>query len=237
MNLEPRNSSLLSTDIVLALRRRIALLFWLPVLLISVAALLAYQVLPEIYQTSTTLLVTRAPTEDRTIYNDLMINRQIVKTYREIVLSNAVLREAASRIQLDLTTGELRSLVQVSQRGETEVFEISAQHEDPEIAASLADSVAEAFIEGIGQIMQVENVAVIDVAEVPHHPVKPQRLLLICLGALAGLFCSVAAVIVLEWMDRSFRTVEQIEQMLGLPVLASIPRFQVTDETGDKHAE
>jgi capsular exopolysaccharide synthesis family protein len=67
----------------------------------------------------------------------------------------------------------------------------------------------------------------VDIVDVPAVPSKPEglgrlTLLLLCTGA--GLIVGMAAALVVDGMDDSLREVEQVEQALGLPVLATLPR-------------
>lgn len=65
---------------------------------------------------------------------------------------------------------------------------------------------------------------VIDPANRPLSPGKPNRLMLILLSFLAGGIIGVGAVLVAEQHDQSMKNAEDVENLLGLPVLGAIPR-------------
>jgi capsular exopolysaccharide synthesis family protein len=65
---------------------------------------------------------------------------------------------------------------------------------------------------------------VIDPANRPLSPGKPNRLMLILLSFIAGGIIGVGAVLVAEQHDQSMKNAEDVENLLGLPVLGAIPR-------------
>jgi len=70
---------------------------------------------------------------------------------------------------------------------------------------------------------RITNVSVISPATMPGKPVKPQKGLLLFVGCLIGIIGGFGLAFVLEYMDHSLRTAEDVEHYLHLPVLASIP--------------
>jgi capsular exopolysaccharide synthesis family protein len=59
----------------------------------------------------------------------------------------------------------------------------------------------------------------------PGKPVKPQKVLILLLGAAAGLAVGAGLVFFLNGLDSSFKTPEEAEQVLGLPILGAIPQI------------
>ncbi len=70
---------------------------------------------------------------------------------------------------------------------------------------------------------RMTNVSIISPATLPRKPIKPQKGLLIFAGFLIGIIGGFGLAFVLEFMDHSLRTSEDVEHYLDLPVLASIP--------------
>lgn len=66
---------------------------------------------------------------------------------------------------------------------------------------------------------------IIEPAAVPLTPVKPNRLKITGLGLVLGIVIGGAALFLMELLDRSFRRVEEVEEYLGVPVLAAIPKI------------
>jgi len=67
---------------------------------------------------------------------------------------------------------------------------------------------------------------IIEPARVPLAPVWPDKKKIIVMGILLGMVLGGAAVFLAEVMDNSFRRVDDVEDLLQLPVLATIPKIE-----------
>ena len=67
------------------------------------------------------------------------------------------------------------------------------------------------------------NIHIIDHAIIPRAPIGPHRLLGVALAFGLGLCFSVGLALVLERFDNTMRTTDEVEQLLRLPALVSIP--------------
>jgi uncharacterized protein involved in exopolysaccharide biosynthesis len=73
---------------------------------------------------------------------------------------------------------------------------------------------------------RVVNVAVAEAAIVPALPSSPNWELNLILGFTLSLLVSLGLVFAVDFMDPSFRTPDEVEGYLGVPVLAALPRMQ-----------
>ncbi len=67
-------------------------------------------------------------------------------------------------------------------------------------------------------------VSVKQIAEPPSYPARPRIPLNLALGALVGLVLGVGLAFFIEYLDTSVKTMEDVENLLGVPVLAIIPQ-------------
>jgi polysaccharide biosynthesis transport protein len=67
------------------------------------------------------------------------------------------------------------------------------------------------------------NVVVVDRALVPRGPYRPSLQRNLSLGLVLGLGLGLGVAIFLEYLDRSLKTPDDVERILGLPLLAVIP--------------
>jgi capsular polysaccharide biosynthesis protein len=204
---------------------------WIIILVTVVATLssgiISYFVLEDIYQASTTLMVSKTRDDQTTNlqYNDILLNQKLVKTYSEVAKSNRVLEKVVEKLELDMSVDALRSKVQVNSVADTEIIRISVEDQDPVFAAELANSIAVVFMGEIGGIMKMDNVQFIDMAKVPKNPIKPRPAMNIAIAAVLGIMVSVFIIFLVEYFDNTIKMPQDIEQRLGLPVLGSVPVF------------
>jgi polysaccharide chain length determinant protein (PEP-CTERM system associated) len=68
-----------------------------------------------------------------------------------------------------------------------------------------------------------EQFRIIDPARLPEKPISPNMKVLFILLVAAGFGIGGGLIFLLEYLDTSFRSTEDIESLLGVPVLATIP--------------
>lgn len=81
----------------------------------------------------------------------------------------------------------------------------------------------QAEIDNSLESQELSNLSVAQVATVNPKPIRPNKLINLALGLVAGVFGGCALAVLLEYFDPSLRTQEDIESALDLPVVASIP--------------
>jgi succinoglycan biosynthesis transport protein ExoP len=84
--------------------------------------------------------------------------------------------------------------------------------------------------------LMANNIQILDLATKPTRPVRPRKALNLFLGALFGLLAGVGSVFVLEHLDKTIKSIEDVEQGLQLPVLSIIPRYKETTSHAVKEA-
>ena len=80
--------------------------------------------------------------------------------------------------------------------------------------------------------LQAADIAVVDSAQVPLHPVAPRKTMSMSLGLVGGLFCGCVLAFLIESIDDTLQTSEEVESIAMLPSLAAIPH--IAYETGGR---
>jgi succinoglycan biosynthesis transport protein ExoP len=73
---------------------------------------------------------------------------------------------------------------------------------------------------------QLLDLTVVEPAIAPTTPVRPNIFLYTFLGAFIGLVFSAGLVFLVEYLERSFETEDDVRQVLSLPALGAIPQLQ-----------
>ena len=68
------------------------------------------------------------------------------------------------------------------------------------------------------------NFEIIEKARKPISPIKPDKIKVIIISLMFGLGIGTGAILISEYVDDSFRTVEEVERVLQIPVLGTIPK-------------
>ena len=151
------------------------------------------------------------------------LSQKLVVTYGEIVKSRIVLEQTIDSLKLDMTYGQLLGKTTAQQVGGTEILKIAVQDEDPAQAAVIANKISDVFVKEVMRILKVNNVETIDKAIPIEKPVNVKTALNTAIAMILGLMMGVFTAFVLEYMDNTIKTENDVQKHLDLPVLGLIP--------------
>lgn len=90
----------------------------------------------------------------------------------------------------------------------------------------LYDTLLKRFKEtGITGGLETNNVRLIEAAVVPRTPVRPNRTFSLFVAVIVGAVLSIGTVFVLEYFDNTLKSPDEVERVLGVPVIAVVPFF------------
>ncbi|WP_294307980.1 polysaccharide biosynthesis tyrosine autokinase [uncultured Sphingomonas sp.] len=78
---------------------------------------------------------------------------------------------------------------------------------------------------GVAGGVDVNNVSIVDPAELPQRPSSPRLVLNLALSLIAGLGIGAGLALALERMDEAIADPAEVERRLGLPLLGSVPKL------------
>lgn len=162
--------------------------------------------------------------EDRLSAQDFQLGNYLVKDYQQIILSPLVLNEAATNLGLQAIDTES---ISVEVPVDTRILTIKVTNSNPTEAARIANGIREVAVKKIIEVTKVPDVTTLEEAVVPESPVSPRVKRNTVLGVLVGGFLAVALVIFTEVIDDRVKRIEDIEEVLGIPVLGVIPMVKV----------
>lgn len=91
---------------------------------------------------------------------------------------------------------------------------------------ALYDGLLQRFKEiGVAGGVGVNNISIVDPADVPQRPSSPRLLLNLAISLLAGLVLGSAIALALEQIDEAIADPAEVERRLGLPLLGSVPKL------------
>lgn len=207
---------------------RIIILVTLVVVLIGAVYSMFFQT--PMYEANTRLVLTgvaesNQSTNSGTTLNDVNLNSKLVSTYREIIKSKTILKDVINTLDLDYTADELSENISVSTVSDTEMIIITVESSKAEETAIIANELAKVFSEQIKEIYKIENISIIDKAEVPTVPSNINIVKQVVIYILIGIVLSCAIVFAMFYFDTTLKDGSQVEK-LGLTVLTTIPEKQ-----------
>lgn len=141
------------------------------------------------------------------------VSESVQAEYREARQRENALQERVNELKASYLDNRRRSIQ----------YNIYQQEVDTNRA--LYDGLLQRYKEvGIAGGVGVNNISVVDTADVPQRPSSPKLLINLLLSLLAGLGIGAIAAFVLEQMDEAIADPAEVERRLGLPLLGSVPK-------------
>jgi capsular exopolysaccharide synthesis family protein len=201
---------------------------WLIVLATLLAAGASYgvsSILPPVYRASTSLLV-RTSTPGGDDYGTVIVNQYLASTYTELLTKRPIIEQAGQN--LGLSSSDIRKLmanVKVWAVPNTSVIRLTVEDYDPRLAMELANQIVSVFVRtqrelGVGS---GRDIFVVEPAQLPSKPVAPRKLFNALVAAVGGCALATGVTFLVEYLDDTLGTPEDIGQFLSLPMLAAVP--------------
>jgi len=155
----------------------------------------------------------------------------IILTMIHAIDSRPVAEEAIQRLDLKRTPAELLDNLTVEQVESTSFIVLTYEGNDPVEATKIVNKVGQVSSELISERSAAGSQLTANVYEkaiVPESPVSPDPLRNGVLAAVFGVMLGIGLALLMEYLDHSWRSPEEVEQVSGVPTFATIPEFRLT---------
>lgn len=180
-----------------------------------------FLVTPMYSSTSSILVLSKETT--LTSLADLQLGSQLANDYKVLITSRPVLEDVIANLDLSMGYKELRAAVTVQNPADTRILEVSVANPDPILACEIVDELAEVSSAFIGDKMEVTPPKIIETGEVALYPDSPSVKRNAMMGLLAGAVLTAGVIAVLNMMNDTIRTEEDIARYLELSTFAVVP--------------
>ena len=149
----------------------------------------------------------------------------MLETINNIAVSRPVLESTSSKLKSTRSFTQLKHAITSKVLTDTQLIAISAKDSEPLTAMLEANAAADSLIEFVNRnegngTYKIEKV---EPPTTPNSPISPKPLRNAILGGFLGLILGIAVAAVLESIDVSVKSTEELGQLLERPVLAEIP--------------
>ncbi|MFC4557950.1 YveK family protein [Virgibacillus kekensis] len=219
-------------EIFEVIKKRLLMIISLIVIAAVIAAVVSYFILTPKYEVSSMFVVNQQPQDTATQYsvNDIRTNVELINTYNVIIKSPRILEQVVDELDLSYTAGQLSNKIAVSSAENSQVVTVTVTDPDSALAVDIANSTVNTFQQEIPELLNVDNVHILSEAELDANPspVSPNPPLNIAIAIVVGAMAGVGIAFLIEYLDNTIKTEEDIEKELGVPVLGVITH--VSDE-------
>lgn len=211
--------------ILIELWRKLPLIILVGVITATLGFSYASFYLTPTYQSTTKMYVLSNLNQSgsATYMNDLQIGASIVKDCPGLIKSRYVGEQVIENLGLNMSATQVLSEISIGTSDDSRIMTITVTDTDPKRAMEICDEVREVAAQHIQNVMGVEAVNTIDVANLPMYRNGPNVVKYTMMGALAGIFVMSAIFVLRFVLNDTIRVPEDIETKLGMSVLAVVP--------------
>lgn len=216
------------SEIFEALKKRWILIVSITLVATLISGVLSFFVIKPTYETSTKVFIGKEESNQEGYNtNDIQMYQKLLQTYAETIKTNEVVQAAInSTNNTDLTVPAVKGALTVTPVSDTQILQIKYQNKSPEVAKEILENVTNEFVVLAKELVPNGNVRVIEAVQLPENPVAPNKKMNIAIAFLLGLMVSVGVVFLLEYLDNTFKSKENLEKELDIPVIGLIPSFE-----------
>lgn len=218
-------------EIAYALKKRWKLILLITVAATLVSAILSFFVIKPKYEATTKLFIGKQETSQNTANydnNDIMMYQKLMKTYAQLVKTSDLVTKAVKSADLDYNQKDIKGILNnlnATPSADTQILDLSYKGGKPKDVLKLTEAITNEFIAESKELIPNGNVQVIQKPQLPEHPVSPNKTLNILIAFILGLMVGVGVVLLLEYLDNTFKSREDLEKTLDLPIIGTIPDY------------
>lgn len=189
-----------------------------------ISAVLSFFVIKPQYEASTKVFIGKDDSDTQGYnQNDVIMYQKLMKTYSETIKTRDLVSKALNKTSYDLDVENVLKSLTVVSVADTQILQIKYKSNNPEEAKDVIKEVSNEFIRTSKDLVPNGNIRVIEEVQLPEKPVSPNKKMNIAIAFLLGLMASVGLAFLLEFLDNTFKTKEQLERELEVPVIGLIP--------------
>ena len=177
-----------------------------------------------VYEASTLIRVQQSVQDARDPIRSLDLGERLARTYATIVTTRELARSIQDQLDGEVPLAAIQGHVSADPVQDLELLWISARSPEPGVAQSIANAAPPALRDFIRQKGTLrEQIVTVESAAMPRKAASPDLSFNLTVAIMLGLLFNGALALVLEALRDRLPKPDELEQIAGLPVLASIP--------------
>lgn len=162
--------------------------------------------------------------------NDLSINSSLISTYSSIAKSTNVIQKTIENLGLNINAENLQKNIEAIPVDKTQILKITVKNNNPEIAKNIANELAKVFTAQIKEIYNLENISIVDEAEIENQPFNINHKKDMILFGIMGVIASSILVFGIYLFDDTIKNEKDIEKNVKLKNIGTVPLDRENNE-------
>ncbi|GAA0083711.1 Wzz/FepE/Etk N-terminal domain-containing protein [Clostridium sp. CTA-7] len=209
-----------------ALKKKWLMIFTITIIATVIVAALNFFVIKPKYEASTKVFIGKEGENQAYNQNDVLMYQKLMKTYSEAIKTKDLVSRSIDNTSFNLKPEGVLANLTVVPVADTQILQIKYKSTNPQEAKEVISEITDEFIKTSKDLVPNGNIKVIEEVQFPEKPVSPNKKMNIAIAFLLGLMVSVGLAFLLEFLDNTFKTKEQLERELDIPVIGTIPNVK-----------
>lgn len=220
-------------DIINALKRKSWLIVLITITCTGITIFINLYVVKPLFTTDRSIYLmtyNNRDTDKRITNDDVLVSKELTKNCIEMLEIDTLASETIDKLNIkDLNENELSKKINIKLKDDTNILQVSIKDTDGSRAIDLINSISNTIINKINDVYDKDNVDVkiLDESKLPKVTVEQHKVRYTLLSFIASTLGSVCLVILLEFLDTTVKSVQDIEQELGYTVIGIIPEMNI----------
>lgn len=203
------------------------ILVFIIIVSMAIGYVYSYHLKQDIYKSSETILLAQNEKDDMQItQNDLNVNTNLITTYSNIARSYNVVETTINNLGIQIPISEVQNNIVVEEKKNTQIIEITIKNKNPEVAMKLTRELTKVFAEQVKNIYNLENINIIDEAEIESFPCNTNHVKDMSIFVIMGLGLIGVLVLIFYMFDDTIKQESDVVNYTGLQALGIIPMVE-----------
>lgn len=168
-------------------------------------------------------------------YNNEEINlyQRLITTYSEVIKSKKLINESIKGSKMNCLQDKYKNInydllmenLTVNPIANTQIIEIKYKSLNPQQSYDLLYSITENLISYSKELYPNVNITVLEQVHVNLNQLMNKKLTIIGLGLILGLIVGIGGIIVVMYLNNTYKNQKSLEEEIGLTVIGVIPKI------------
>ena len=212
-------------DILESIKKRWQIIVICTLIATIIASVFSFFIIQPQYESSTKLFIGKEENAQSYSQSDISMYQKLLKTYTEVIKTKDVMKASISAADVDISPSEVLANLSVVPVAETQIIEIKYKSKSAQDAWLLLEKIKDEFITVATELVPNVNIKVLEDVSRSEKPVSPNKNMNIAIAVLLGFAIGLGFVFLLEYLDNTYKTKDQLEKGFGIPVIGVIPNY------------
>lgn len=214
-------------DVMDILKKRIVMIVLIVLISTIGAGIYSYFVVKPAYRTSMQIFIGKETNQGTINYQngEVQLYQMLMGTYAGLIKNEDLIGRALEDIDIDMSPAAVLGSLNITTGEKDQFLNMSISTLNPNDGKVILTAITDEFIKTSSQLIPNGTVSVVQEPKIPKGPYSPNKKMNILVAFAMSLMVSVTLSLFLEYLDNTVKKKEDVENILGVPVIGIVPEY------------